>query len=151
MSKLRVYQGHLMEGKEIGMGLESERRCKEFRQLVGSEYEYLTPESWQASVEKQDIEKIDYMKWQSASIIIVDLYDQGLLSEKGNPLLGIGSCVELGWTINHNKTQRNKKICVIITRTPVNVHPFFKSSGIHKNCTSLEEAALYVKEKKWKK
>lgn len=151
MSKLRVYLCHPMEGLLIPE--ESQLRMKELIKLVGSnEYDWLLPEDWQASIDKKDIVKVDYMKWDSSDIVIADLWHIGL--DRGDARVkALGSCWECGWTDERyrNPGKKKKKKLLIITRCPKNYHPFFESPGVTDFVQSVEEAALWLKEKKWLK
>ena len=154
MGKQSIYIAHLMERKEIPV--ESILRPNKLKYLIGEEeYNYNIPENWEYKLKKEDIYNTDRMYWERSDIVIADMYDLGLKREAGKSLLGRGTLMEIGWTLMWNYltkwTRKKKKILVIIDRYSVNQHPFFSSSDINIVCTSLEEAALYIKEKKWLK
>lgn len=140
-----------MEGLKIPE--ESQVRMCKLIDLVGKdEYEWLLPESWQGKLKRENIVAFDHMQWDRADIVVADIWHVGM-DKNDVTVKALGTLMEMGWTMerNDNPGRKRKKIFIVITRCPKSYHPFFESKHITEVVPSLEEAAVYLKGKKWKK
>lgn len=133
-----------MEGMSIPD--ESGRRGRAVRELLGPRFKMLLAEEWQDRVELNTIEEEDLRQLDSASIILADLYNVGLMSKEENVILCQGTNQEIGYA------KAKGKYVIVIGRYSKNIHPFYvpKSQGgkfVDYYATSLEQACDHIKEK----
>ena len=131
MKKIRVYYSHAMTGLDQGDRRKMMDRIREFKKLLGSDFDVVVPESWQKEVTLDTIYHRDVLELRKCSLVFMD-------SKFLWNVAGRGVYEEVGFA-------KAAGIPVIELLCSTDRHPF--SYGSEAVFVSLLDAANYIKER----